>query len=107
MRRSRLLKTAGLALVGVGAIAALGTLVARDQMSRHRRDLFSTHALKRFAALGYLAGTPPTVELVQLLRDFCKREPNRILQRRAQQIVARMEQQLERQAASSVIGTAG
>lgn len=107
MRRSSILKTAGFALIGAGAIAALGTLVARDQMSRHRRDLFSAHALKRFAALGYLSGTPPTVELVQLLRDFCRREPNRILQRRAQQIVARMEQQLEQQAGPTMLGTAG
>lgn len=107
MRRSSILRTTGLALIGVAAVAAFGTLIARDQMSRHRRDLFSGHALERFAALGYIAGTPPTVELVQLLRDFCRREPNRILQRRATQIVTRMERQLEAQTAAAALGSAG
>lgn len=94
-------------LLSVGGAAGLAMLVARDQMTRHQRDLFSTQALKRFAALGYLSGTPASVELVQLLRDFCAWEPNAILRRRANQILERMEQQLERQAGAVPAGIAG
>jgi hypothetical protein len=107
MRRSSILRTTGIVLLGVGAAAAVGVVVARDQMTRHRRDLFSGQALKRFAALGYLAGTPASVELVQLLRDFCSWEPNAILRRRATQILTRMEGQLERQAGAVPAGIAG
>lgn len=94
MRRSSILRTAGYILLGVGAASAVGTLVVRDQMSRHQRNLFSRQALKRFAALGYLAGTPASVELVQLLRDFVAWERNSIIRRRALQVLLRMERQL-------------
>ncbi|HSJ26537.1 MAG TPA: hypothetical protein VK929_17790 [Longimicrobiales bacterium] len=94
MRRSSILRTAGYILVSVGAAAAVGAVVVRDQMARHQRNLFSRQALKRFAALGYLSGMPASVELVQLLRDFVAWEPNTILRRRAAQIVGRMERQL-------------
>ena len=107
MRRSSILRTTGIVLLSVGAAAAVGVLVARDQMTRHQRDLFSSQALKRFAALGYLSGTPASVELVQLLRDFCAWEPSAILRKRAQQILARMERQLERQAGAVPAGIAG
>ena len=98
MRRSSILRTTGIVLISVGAVAGLGALVVRDQISRHRRNLFSPRALKRFAALGYLAGVPSTVELVQMLRDYCAWEQNTILRKRSQQIIARMERQLEEQA---------
>ena len=107
MRRSSILRTTGIMLLSVGAAAAVGVLVARDQMSRHQRDLFSSQALKRFAALGYISGTQASVEIVQLLRDFCAWEPNAILRKRAYQILARMERQLERQAAAVPAGIAG
>jgi hypothetical protein len=94
MRRSSILRTTGIILLCVGAAAAAGTLVVRDQMSRHQRDLFSRHVLKRFAALGYLSGSEASIEVVQLLRDFAAWEPNTILRRRAQQILVRMERQL-------------
>jgi hypothetical protein len=96
MRRSSVLRTAGIILLSIGAASAVGTLVVRDQMVRHSRDLFSRQALKRFAALGFLSGTPASIELVQLLRDFVAWEPNTILRRRALQILVRMERQLER-----------
>lgn len=99
MRRSSILRTAGIALIGIGTFTAVGALVVRDQISRHRRNLFSPRALKRFAALGYLAGAPPSIELVQMLRDYCSWEQNSILRKRSMQIVSRMERQLEGQAA--------
>ncbi len=100
MRRSRILRTTGLILLTIAAVAAVGGLIVRDQIARHRRDLFSSRALQRFAALGYIAGLGATVELVQLLRDFVAWESRSLLRRRALQILDRMEQQL-RQGTSS------
>ena len=94
MERSRLLRTTGIILLTVGAVAAIGTIVVRDQIDRHRRDLFSPRALRRFAALGYLGGLSASVELVQLLRDFVAWEPRMLLRKRAAQILERMERQL-------------
>lgn len=97
-------KTAGIVLLAIGVLAAVGAFVVRDQMSRHRRDLFSRHALRRFAALGYIAGLAATVELVQLLRDFVAWEPHRLLRRRAGTILTRMEGQLEQGSRPEVVG---
>jgi hypothetical protein len=95
MRRSTKLRTAGTILLSLGSMAAVGTLVVRDQMTRHQRNLFSPNALKRFAALGYVAGLNASVELVHLLRDFVAWEPSTLLRKRAAQILARMERELE------------
>jgi len=94
MARSRTWKTIGIVLLAVGVAAAVGTFVVRDQLARHRRNLFSPYALRRFAALGYIAGLEARVELVQLLRDFLRWEPHRLLRRRASVILERMERQL-------------
>jgi hypothetical protein len=91
---SRIVRTTGLVLLTVSAVAALGALIVRDQMARHRRGLFSTHAVRRFAALGYIAGLGASVELVHLLRDFVAWEANSLLRRRGTQILERMERQL-------------
>jgi|SRR5687767_7288700 len=97
-------KTAGVVLLAIGVLAAIGAFVVRDQVSRHRRDLFSRHALRRFAALGYIASLAATVELVQLLRDFVAWEPHRLLRRRARAILTRMERQLEQATRPEVVG---
>jgi hypothetical protein len=94
MRRSSILRTTGYILVGAGIATAVGALVVRDQVSRHQRNLFSSHPLKRFAALSYLSGTPASVELVRLLRDFLTWEQNTMIRRRATQLLLRMERQL-------------
>lgn len=91
----RILKTTGLVLLALSAAAALGALIVRDQISRHRRGLFSSHAVRRFAALGYIAGLGASVELVHLLRDFVAWEANALLRRRGTQILGRMERQLQ------------
>ena len=95
MRRGRIFRTTGLLLLTIAAVAGIGALVVRDQITRHRRDLFSTSARQRLAALGYIGGLSASVELVQLLRDFVAWEPRSLLRRRAQQILARMERQLQ------------
>ncbi|HSJ06122.1 MAG TPA: hypothetical protein VK936_05425 [Longimicrobiales bacterium] len=97
MRRSSILRTAGIILLSFGVASAAGVLVVRDQFARHQRNLFSPHVLRRFAALGYLSGAIASVELVRLLRDFARWEPSPILRKRAAQITARMERDLQTQ----------
>jgi hypothetical protein len=105
MRRSSVLRAAGIVFLTVGAAAAVGTLVVRDQMSRHQRNLFSPNALKRFAALGYVSGLDASVALVHVLRDFVAWEQSSLLRKRASQILQRMDSQLEKRFATS--GAAG
>jgi hypothetical protein len=107
MRRSTKLRTLGIILLSLGTVAAVGTLVVRDQMSRHQRNLFSRNALKRFAALGYVAGLSASVELVHLLRDFVAWEPSSLLRKRAAQILSRMERHLQDQFPTRPAGVAG
>lgn len=95
-RERRALRIVGLVLLIIGAVAALGALLVRDQISRHRRDLFSAHPLRRLAALGYLAGMEPSIDAARLLHDYIAWEPRPVLRRRAEQILARMERRLTR-----------
>lgn len=94
MKRRRILRKTGVVLLVVGLVAALATLLVRDQISRHRRNLFSAHPLRRLAALGYLAGHEASIDAVQLLRDFIAWERRPLLRRRAALILERMERQL-------------
>ena len=94
MEPKQIFRTAGVAVLSASALAALGALLVRDQMSRHRRELFSRHPLRRLAALGYLARTPASVDTVLLLRDFIAWEPRPLLRRRATAVLGRMERLL-------------
>jgi len=94
MKQRRILKKTGLVLLVIGVLAAIATLLVRDQISRHRRNLFSAHPLRRLAALGYLAGHEASIDAVQLLRDFIAWERRPLLRRRATMILERMERQL-------------
>ena len=81
-----------------GAVLAAGvalTFVVRDQMSRARRDLFSPHAVRRLAALSHLTRAEASVDLVNLLRDFISWEPRPLLRNRAQNVLERMETELQ------------
>ena len=104
MRRSSLLRTTGVVLLTVGAVVAVGALVVRDQITRHRRNLYSPVALKRFAALGYVSGLPASVELINVLRDFVAWEPNTLLRRRAAHILTRKERRLGEQMPAGIAG---
>lgn len=90
---NRLLRTLGLTAAGVVAVSALGVLLVRDQVHRHRRDLFSPRPLRRLAALTYI-GKHPDVENAHLLRDFLSWEQEPMLRRRAAAILGRMERRL-------------
>lgn len=101
------LKVAGIALLGAVAVAAVGVFVARDQMVRHRRELFSPHPLRRLAALGYLR-QHPEVYNVMLLRDFLAWEDRPLLRKRAAAILEEMEEELAliAESAEEEVGTA-
>lgn len=94
MDTNRILRTAGFTLLAVAAAATLGGLLVRDQISRHRRELFSRHPLRRLAALSYMGSGPASVDRVLLLRDFIAREPRPLLRRRAMVLLERMEESL-------------
>lgn len=93
MATNRLLRTVGLTLAGTAAVSVLGVLLVRDQVHRHRRDLFSPRPLRRLAALTYI-GKHPDVENANLLRDFLSWEKEPMLRRRAAAILERMESAL-------------
>lgn len=95
MKQRRIARIVGLVVVIAGAIAALGTLLVRDQITRHQRNLFSPRPLKRLAALGYMAGRDASIDTVQLMRDYIAWEQRPILRRRATQILGKMEQSLD------------
>jgi hypothetical protein len=73
----------------LGGVAA-GTLMWSHMQRQYRRNLFSKHALRRVAALGYLRARP-TVNTAQLLREYIAWEPRQVLRQRG----ARMLKQLE------------
>lgn len=89
MRRSRPLVLATSVLLGM----AVGWLAAQGRQARHRADLFSPRPVRRFAALGFLAGRP-SLETLSLLRDYLAWEPLPLLRRRATALAQRLEARL-------------
>jgi hypothetical protein len=85
------LKAAGITVVATAVAGALAALIIRDQISRHRRNLFSPNALRRLAALGHMSREEASVDNIRLLRDFGAWEPRKLLRNRARAIVDRME----------------
>jgi len=85
------LRTAGLTVLAAAAAGAIAALIIRGQMTRHQRDLFSPHALRRLAALGHVGRCEASVDNIRLLRDFVAWEPRGMLRKRALAIMARME----------------
>ena len=93
MKRS--IKTAGITVLAVAAVGAVAALVIRDQLDRHRRDLFSPQPLRRLACLGHMSGAEATVDNITLLRDFVAWEPRKLLRSRAKVILRRREGQAD------------
>jgi hypothetical protein len=77
----------------VGGVAA-GLLVWSTQVERSRRELFHRSPLRRFAALGFLAGQPG-LESARLLADYVRWETRPALRRRGQLLLRRMEAHLD------------
>ena len=87
----RKLRITAITIVAGAAAGAGLVLLLRNQISRHRRDLFSPHSVRRLAALGYMNREEATVDNITLLRDFIAWEPRKLLRDRARSIMARME----------------
>lgn len=79
----------------VGVIAGLivGAVAWSGAQHAYRRDLFSRHPLRRFAALGHLAGRP-SVATVQLLREYVAWERRPSLRARAVRMLRQTERAL-------------
>lgn len=101
MRLQQILRVTGIGVIVAAAASVLGVLFVRDQMSRHRRDLFSSRPLRRLAALGYIAGAPPSVDAIRLLRDYIAWETQPLIRRQALQVLEKMERSLSRPRASA------
>ena len=77
----------------VGGVAA-GLLVWSTQVERNRRELFNRSPVRRFAALGFLAGQPG-LETARLLTEYVNWEPRPALRRRGQVLLRRVEAHLD------------
>jgi len=77
----------------LGGLAA-GLVVWGTQVERSRRELFSRSAVRRLAAIGFLAGQPG-VETARLLSDYVNWETRPVLRRRAQVALRRMKANLD------------
>lgn len=104
MKSNKILRIIGIGLLAAAAASVLGILFVRDQMSRHRRDLFSSRPLRRLAALGYIAGSPPSVDAVRLLRDYIAWEQQPLIRRQAIQVLNKMERSMETSPTSGAAG---
>jgi hypothetical protein len=98
---NKTLRAAMITMTAVAAVGALAAWLVRDQMDRHRRNLFSPYPLKRLACLGHMAGSEASVSNINLLRDFVAWEPKRLLRNRARVILKRMEDQAREDSAET------
>ncbi|MDQ3082528.1 MAG: hypothetical protein M3R07_09985 [Gemmatimonadota bacterium] len=82
-------------LVGLGFVAGLacGALAWSQLQQQHRRDLFSKHPLRRFAALSYLR-TRPSMGTLRLLREYIAWERSAVLRERAVALMRSIESTL-------------
>lgn len=82
-----------LVVVGFVAGATFGAMTWTRFQRQYRRDLFSRHPLRRFAALGYLRGRP-TVNTAQLLREYIAWENSPLLRKRGVSLMRRLDKTL-------------
>ena len=83
-----------LAAAGFVGGLAVGLVVWSTQVQRSRRELFSRSPVRRYAALGFLAGRP-SLETARLLRDYVNWETRPALRRRGQHLLRRMHAYLD------------
>ena len=93
---NRAAKVAVVTVLAAAAAGALGVLIVRGQIRRHRRDLFSPRPFRRLAALGHMSREPASVDAIRLLRDFISWEPRKMLRERAESIMDRMTDEVGR-----------
>jgi hypothetical protein len=80
----------GVVAGGLAAGIVAGWLLAQRRFAARRSALFDRRAIRRRAALGFLAGQGG-VGTIRLLRDYLAWERHPELRRRAEAIVRRME----------------
>jgi hypothetical protein len=85
---------ARIAAAGFVGGLAVGLVVWSTQVQRSRRELFSRSPVRRYAALGFLAGRPGAVT-ARLLRDYVNWETRPALRRRGQHLLRRMHAYLD------------
>ena len=85
---------ARIAAAGFVGGLAVGLVVWSTQVQRSRRELFSRSPMRRYAALGFLAGRP-SVETARLLRDYVNWETRPALRRRGQHLLRRLHAYLD------------
>ncbi len=81
------------ALVGFLTGLMAGAVAWSTAQHAYRRDLFSRHPLRRFAALGHLAGRP-SVATAHLLREYVAWERRPTLRARGVRLLRDVEQAL-------------
>ena len=85
---------ARVAVTGFVGGLAVGLVVWSTQVQRSRRELFSRSPMRRYAALGFLAGRPG-VETARLLKDYVNWETRPALRRRGQHLLRRLHAYLD------------
>jgi hypothetical protein len=90
----RSVRHARLVVAGFVGGLAVGLVVWSTQVQRSRRELFSRSPVRRFAALGFLAGRPG-LETARLLADYVNWETRPALRRRGQLLLRRMKAYLD------------
>jgi hypothetical protein len=82
-----------LAGLGFAAGLACGALAWSHVQRQYRRDLFSRHPLRRFAALSYLR-TRPSIGTLRLLREYIAWERTPVLRERGVALMRSIESTL-------------
>lgn len=97
LRRPRLgagtVAPTGLAAIGFVSGLAVGMVAWSWPLEAFSRNLFSSSAVRRFAALGYLSGRP-TLDTARLLRDYIRWETHAVLRRRGEHVLRQVERSL-------------
>jgi len=79
-----------LTALAVAAVGAVSVLVVRDQIQRHRKNLFHPQALRRAAALEHISRQGPSIDHLNVLRDYVAWEPRKLLRNRAEAVLEEM-----------------
>ena len=82
-----------LAAIGFVGGMALGALAWSHLQRQYRRDLFSRHPLRRFAALTYLRSRP-SMGTMRLLREYIAWERMPVLRERGVKLMQHVESTL-------------
>ena len=82
-----------LAAIGFVGGVALGALAWSHLQRQYRRDLFSRHPLRRFAALTYLRSRP-SMGTMRLLREYIAWERMPVLRERGVKLMRDVESTL-------------